>query len=85
MKRNLKASDNSDDGKENENISENGPKQKVTKSDINKKVRPKEERERFKHSLYRPPTSEELNELKETENLYKSNLFRLQVSLRSFS
>ena len=29
--------------------------------------------------LYRPPTNEELNELKETENLFHSSLFRLQV------
>ncbi|XP_012273791.1 nucleolar protein 6 [Orussus abietinus] len=29
--------------------------------------------------LYKPPTVEELNQLKETENLYHSNLFRLQI------
>ncbi len=55
-----------------------GPKQKNKKSESTE-IASKEERERFKHSLYRPPTSEELNELKETENLYKNNLFRLQV------
>ena len=30
--------------------------------------------------LYEPPTADELNELKETENLFKSNLFRLQMN-----
>ncbi|XP_053697010.1 nucleolar protein 6 [Sabethes cyaneus] len=29
--------------------------------------------------LYKPPTVDEINRLKETENLYHSNLFRLQV------
>lgn len=32
-------------------------------------------------SLYRPPTREEINTLKETENLFKSSLFRMQVQL----
>ncbi|VEN62255.1 unnamed protein product [Callosobruchus maculatus] len=32
-----------------------------------------------KNELYRPPTVEELNALKETENLYNNNLFRLQI------
>lgn len=30
-------------------------------------------------NLYKPPTVEELNELRETENLFHSNLFRLQI------
>mgnify|MGYP002716448093 CR=1 FL=1 len=29
--------------------------------------------------LYKPPTAEELNHLKETQNLFHSNLFRLQI------
>lgn len=29
--------------------------------------------------LYKPPTHEELQQLKETQNLFKSNLMRLQV------
>ncbi|XP_052794278.1 nucleolar protein 6-like isoform X2 [Mya arenaria] len=33
-----------------------------------------------KGDLYRPPTNEELNELKETENLFHSTLFRLQIT-----
>ena len=32
-----------------------------------------------KGELYKPPTNEELHQLKETENLYQSSLFRLQV------
>ena len=38
------------------------------------------QKKRFKGSLYKPPTSSELNELRETENLFHSNLFRMQVS-----
>ncbi|XP_056022983.1 nucleolar protein 6-like isoform X2 [Ostrea edulis] len=34
----------------------------------------------FKKDLYRPPTNEELNQLKETQNLFHSSLFRLQVN-----
>ena len=29
--------------------------------------------------LYKPPTVDELNQLRETENLFHSNLFRLQI------
>ncbi|XP_066272586.1 nucleolar protein 6-like [Branchiostoma lanceolatum] len=32
-----------------------------------------------KSDLYKPPTSEEMNELKETENLFQSSLFRMQI------
>ena len=32
-----------------------------------------------KAELYKPPTNEELNQLKETENLFHSTLFRMQV------
>ena len=40
-----------------------------------------EERKRIKtmKQLYKPPTVEEINHLKETENLFHSNLFRMQV------
>ena len=34
-----------------------------------------------KESLYWPPTSEEINALKEIEKLFKSSLFRMQVCL----
>ena len=32
--------------------------------------------------LYKPPTNEELNSLKETKNLFHSSLFRMQVRFR---
>lgn len=32
-----------------------------------------------KADLYKPPTNEELSQLKETENLFHSNILRLQV------
>ena len=32
-----------------------------------------------KEKLYKPPTSEELANLKETQNLYQSGIFRLKV------
>ncbi len=34
-----------------------------------------------KASLYAAPTSEEMQQLKETENLFQSSLFRLQVNI----
>ena len=34
-----------------------------------------------KSELYKPPTNEELNQLKETETLFRSSLFRMQVIL----
>ncbi|KAL4228055.1 Nucleolar protein 6 [Mactra antiquata] len=33
-----------------------------------------------KSELYKPPTNEEMNHLKETENLFHSSLFRLQIT-----
>lgn len=33
-----------------------------------------------KGDLYKPPTNEELNQLKETENLFHSTLFRMQIT-----
>lgn len=33
-----------------------------------------------KESLYRPPTSEEMNSLKETENLFQSSLLHMQIN-----
>lgn len=44
-----------------------------------KKVLTQEEREKRKTSVYRAPTNEELTELKENEDLYKNNLFRMQI------
>lgn len=36
-------------------------------------------KKKFKNGLYKQPTVEELNQLRETENLFHSNLFRLQI------
>lgn len=36
-------------------------------------------RKKIDKNLYKPPTADELNQLKETENLFHSNLFRLQI------
>jgi len=52
---------------------------KRKKEGADKQVLSAEERERRKQSLYRIPTSEELTELRENENLYKNNLFRMQI------
>ena len=38
-------------------------------------------KQKNRSGLYRPLTREEMQSLKETENLFKSNLLRLQVSL----
>jgi U3 small nucleolar RNA-associated protein 22 len=51
-----------------------GPLKKVKYDDITSKTSNKS-----KNELYKPPTVEELNELKETQNLYNNNLFRLQI------
>lgn len=39
----------------------------------------KQASKKFKKELYRQPTTEELNQMRETENLFNSNLFRLQL------
>lgn len=36
-------------------------------------------KKKLKNDLYKQPTVEELNQLRETENLFHSNLFRLQI------
>ncbi|XP_017876904.1 nucleolar protein 6 [Ceratina calcarata] len=38
-----------------------------------------QKKKKFNKDLYKPPTVEELNQLRETENLFHSNLFRLQI------
>jgi U3 small nucleolar RNA-associated protein 22 len=38
------------------------------------------DKKRFKSSFYKPPTAEELNNLRETETLFHSNLFRMQIN-----
>ncbi|XP_015124315.1 nucleolar protein 6 [Diachasma alloeum] len=39
----------------------------------------KKKRIKKNNDLYKPPTAEELSQLRETENLFHSNLFRLQI------
>lgn len=36
-------------------------------------------KKKLDNDLYKAPTAEEINQLKETENLFHSNLFRLQI------
>lgn len=36
-------------------------------------------KKKYENSLYKQPTVEELNQLRETENLFHSNLFRFQI------
>ncbi len=36
-------------------------------------------KKKFKNHLYKQPTVEELSDLRETENLFHSNIFRMQV------
>lgn len=36
-------------------------------------------KKKFENNLYKQPTVEELSQLRETENLFHSNLFRLQI------
>lgn len=38
------------------------------------------DKKRFKSSFYEAPTAEELNNLRETETLFHSNLFRMQIN-----
>ena len=40
---------------------------------------PKKKAKLSKTGLYKPPTSDEINQLKETENLFQSSLLRMQV------
>ena len=40
---------------------------------------PKRKKEKLEKNLYKQPTTEELSQLRETENLFHSNLFRLQI------
>ena len=44
---------------------------------------PKKKAKLGKTGLYKPPTSDEINQLKETENLFQSSLLRMQVGAAS--
>lgn len=71
VKRSAKVSISEDDG-DTEIVNENGKRSADDKSkDGKKRLKTK--------SLYRQPTVNELNRLQETETLFNSNLFRLQV------
>ncbi|XP_022126367.2 nucleolar protein 6 [Pieris rapae] len=71
VKRQMKSSKTDDDDESNI-LNENGKRPAEDASKENKK------RTRIKN-LYRQPTAKELNRLNETENLFNSNLFRLQI------
>ena len=45
---------------------------------------PKKKAKLSKTELYKPPTSDEINQLKETENLFQSSLLRMQVGAVSY-
>ncbi|CAH0552232.1 unnamed protein product [Brassicogethes aeneus] len=62
----------SSNSKRKSSLDKSGVK-KVKYDDITDKTKNKNK------GLYKPPTVEELNELKETENLFNNNLFRLQI------
>ncbi|EFA06414.1 nucleolar protein 6 [Tribolium castaneum] len=75
----------SEDNFTDEELAQQPPKKRKTKSDTDgklKKIKYEDitsKPEKPKNELYKPPTVEELNELKETQNLYNNNLFRLQI------
>jgi U3 small nucleolar RNA-associated protein 22 len=52
---------------------------KTLDNDDDHEVKEENQRKKFKSHLLKPPSSNELNELRETENLFHSNLFRMQV------
>lgn len=58
-------------------VNQENKRKKVTDELI--KVVPPKKRKKFENGLYKQPTVEELNQLRETENLFHSNLFRLQI------
>ncbi|KAK0168959.1 hypothetical protein PV327_002715 [Microctonus hyperodae] len=64
------------DDEDSEIITKN---QKRILEDDGDTVKPKKKKIRKENDLYKQPTVEELNQLRETENLYHSNLFRLQI------
>lgn len=74
----------SDDEQENDDFSEveDDNLEQVTvpmKRKMNGSSNQEIESKKIKTDLARPPTVEEINQLKETENLFHSNLFRMQI------
>ncbi|GCC43194.1 hypothetical protein chiPu_0027140, partial [Chiloscyllium punctatum] len=73
-----------DDGSVDEEMEEKEIKNPGKKRNVMKNKQPKdvgviEAVKLNKRELYKPPTNEELNQLKETENLFHSTLLRMQV------
>lgn len=64
------------DDRETESLAAEKKRKKVT--DELAGAAPKKKK-KFENSLYKQPTVEELSQLRETENLFHSNLFRLQI------
>lgn len=66
------------DSRETEPLVVNQEKKRKKVTDELTATAPKKKK-KFENSLYKQPTVEELSQLRETENLFHSNLFRLQI------
>jgi len=66
------------DSCEIESFTVNKEKKRKKITDDLTEIAPKKKK-KFENSLYKQPTVEELSQLRETENLFHSNLFRLQI------
>lgn len=66
------------DSRETEHLIVNQEKKRKKVTDELTETAPKKKK-KFENSLYKQPTVEELSQLRETENLFHSNLFRLQI------
>nr|XP_022330549.1 nucleolar protein 6-like isoform X1 [Crassostrea virginica] len=76
--------DHDEQSESEESLSENSDAESSHDSEANgghsASVPPGKKVKIMKRDLYRPPTNDELNQLKETQNLFHSSLFRLQVN-----
>ncbi|XP_018301266.1 nucleolar protein 6 [Mycetomoellerius zeteki] len=66
------------DSQEIEYLTENQEKKRKKVTDELIEIAPKKKK-KLEKNLYKQPTVEELSQLRETENLFHSNLFRLQI------
>ncbi|EGI57170.1 Nucleolar protein 6 [Acromyrmex echinatior] len=66
------------DNQEIEHLTENQEKKRKKITDELTEAAPKKKK-KLEKNLYKQPTVEELSQLRETENLFHSNLFRLQI------
>ncbi|XP_078407472.1 nucleolar protein 6 [Cetorhinus maximus] len=73
------AGNNSDDGEKDEEIEKPGKRRNVMKKKQTTDAGVIGAVKLSKRELYKPPTNEELNQLKETENLFHSTLLRMQI------